>query len=117
MFRLFAALLAFATSATAGGIDQQAALTALQQPETVLIDVRTAEEFADGAMPGALRIEPHEISRRIGSVAPDKNTTIVLYCRTGRRSGGAQETLQKLGYREVINAGGFDDFSELVQAR
>jgi len=117
MFRLFAALLAFATSAVAGEIDQQAALTALQQPETVLIDVRTAEEYAEGAIPGALRIEPHEISRRINSVAPDKNTTVVLYCRTGRRSGGAQEILQKLGYRDVINAGGYEGFNEIVQPR
>lgn len=117
MFRLFAALLAFTTSATAGEIDQQAALAALQQPETVLIDVRTAEEFAQGAIPGAIRIEPHEISRRIGSVAPDKTTTVVLYCRTGRRSGGAQETLQKLGYREIINAGGYEDLHEIVKRR
>jgi len=41
----------------------------------------------------------------------------VLYCRTGRRSGGAQETLQKLGYREVINAGGYEGFNEIVQPR
>ncbi len=117
MFRLFAALLAFTTAATAGEIDQQAALAALQQPETVLIDVRTAEEFAQGAIPGAIRIEPHEISQRIDSVAPDKDTPIVVYCRTGRRSSGAQETLQDLGYGEVINAGGYKEFHEMVQSR
>lgn len=117
MFRLFAALLAFATSASAGEIDQQAALAALQQPGTVLIDVRTADEFAQGAIPGAIRIEPHEIGQRIDSVAPDKATPIVLYCRTGRRSSGAQDTLQSLGYSEVINAGGYEDFNEAVQKR
>lgn len=117
MFRLFAALLAFATSATAGDIDQQAALTALQRPETMLIDVRTAEEFAEGAIPGAIRIEPHEIGQRIGSVVSDKNTPVVLYCRTGRRSSGAQETLQSLGYSQVINGGGYEDLQQAVQSR
>jgi phage shock protein E len=117
MFRLFATLLAFATSANAAGIDQQAAIDALQQPDTVLIDVRTAEEYAQGALPGSLRIEPQEIRQRIASVVPDKNTTVVLYCRTGRRSGGAQETLQRLGYRDVINAGGYDELHEAIQPR
>lgn len=117
MFRLFAALLAFAASAGASEIDRPAALAALQEPGTVLIDVRTAEEYRQGALPGSIRIEPHEIGQRIASVAPDKDTPVVLYCRTGRRSGNALETLQRLGYREVINAGGYDELHEIVQPK
>ncbi|WP_252271573.1 rhodanese-like domain-containing protein [Pseudomonas subflava] len=94
--------------AHAGEIDQPAALAALEQPNAVLIDVRTTEEFADGALPGASLIPHEQIARRIAEVAPDKDAPIVLYCRSGRRSGIAQDRLLELGYNNVINAGSYD---------
>lgn len=94
--------------AHAGEIDQPAALAALEQPNAVLIDVRTADEFADGALLGATLIPHEQIAQRIAEVAPDKDTPIVLYCRSGRRSGIAQDRLLELGYNNVINAGGYD---------
>lgn len=97
-------------AAQAGDIDSTAALHALAQPGAVLIDVRTADEFASGALPGATLIPHGDIATRIAEVAPDKNTPVVLYCRSGRRSGIAQDTLQSLGYTQVINAGGYDQF-------
>lgn len=109
--RLFAATLAMlCLPALAAPTDEQAALNALQQPTVVLIDVRTAEEFAAGSLPGATRIGHEEIAEQIGAVAPDKDTPIVLYCRSGRRSSIAQDALQALGYRNVSNAGGYDEF-------
>ncbi len=95
-------------AAQAGEIDQTAALRALEQPDAVLIDVRTQEEFATGALPGATLIPHEQIGARIARLVPDKNTPVVLYCRSGRRSGIAQDRLQALGYRQVINAGGYD---------
>ena len=97
--------------ANAGEIDQTAALKLLQQPETVLIDVRTADEFAEGALPGAVRIETPDIAERIGTLAPEKDTPVVLYCRSGRRASEAQDVLEKLGYTQVINAGGYDELA------
>jgi phage shock protein E len=97
-------------AAQAGDIDSAAALHALAQPGAVLIDVRTQEEFASGALPGATLIPHGDIAARIAEVAPDKNTPVVLYCRSGRRSGIAQDSLQALGYTRVINAGGYDQF-------
>lgn len=94
--------------AHAGEIDQPAALTALEQPNAVLIDVRSEEEFAAGALPGATLIPHERIAQHIAAVAPDKHAPIVLYCRSGRRSTIAQERLQALGYTRVINAGGYD---------
>lgn len=97
-------------AAVAGEIDQALALKALAQPGAVLIDVRSADEFATGALPGARLIPHDQIGARIGAAVPDKNTPIVLYCRSGRRSSLAQDELQALGYRHVINAGGYDQF-------
>ncbi|WP_068828339.1 rhodanese-like domain-containing protein [Pseudomonas sp. BMS12] len=97
-------------AAQAGEIDSTAALSALTQPGAVLIDVRSADEFASGALPGAKLIPHSNIAARISEVAPDKNVPIVLYCRSGRRSSIAQDELQALGYTQVINAGGYEQF-------
>lgn len=102
-------------AAQAGEIDQAAALAALQQPNTVLIDVRSEEEFAAGALPAATLIPHGEIAQRIAEVAPDKTTPIVLYCRSGRRSGIAQDSLQVLGYTQVINAGGYEQLRPALE--
>lgn len=109
-FLLYLSLVLSPLVAHAGDIDSAAALRALAQPGAVLIDVRTAEEFATGALPGAKLIPHGDIAARITEVAPDKNTPVILYCRSGRRSGIAQDTLQRLGYTQVINAGGYDQF-------
>ncbi|EXF45819.1 rhodanese domain-containing protein [Pseudomonas sp. BAY1663] len=109
------ALLASSFGAMAGDIDQNAALQALQQPGSVLIDVRSAEEFAAGALPGANRIDPEQLAQRIGSLVPDKDTPVVVYCRSGRRSSAAQDLLQELGYRQVINAGGYEQLDSALR--
>ncbi|QKE63604.1 rhodanese-like domain-containing protein [Aquipseudomonas campi] len=94
--------------AQAGEIDQSAALRTLVLSDTVLIDVRSADEFASGALPGAQLIPHDQIGARIAAVVPDKNTPVVLYCRSGRRSSQAQDELRALGYTQVMNAGGYE---------
>lgn len=94
--------------AQAGEIDQGAALRTLVLPDTVLIDVRSADEFASGALPGAQLIPHDQIGARIAAAVPDKNTPVVLYCRSGRRSSLAQDELRALGYTQVLNGGGYE---------
>ncbi|AOE84821.1 rhodanese-like domain-containing protein [Pseudomonas sp. TCU-HL1] len=106
--------LALSLPAAAGDTDQAAAVEAMQQPNAVLIDVRTLEEVAEGAIPGARNIGYEQIGQRIAEVAPDKDTPIVLYCRSGRRSGIAQDSLQVLGYSRVINGGGYLDLKNAL---
>ncbi len=77
--------------------------------EVFLIDVRTPREFSEGHLPGAINIDYTEITARIGSVTQDKNAKIELYCRSGRRSGIAQEALRDVGYKNVANIGGFEE--------
>jgi len=113
-YRLFLLLFITGAAAHADQVDQSAALDALKQANSVLIDVRTEEEHAQGALPGATRIETDNLAERIASIAPDKDAPIVLYCRSGRRSAAAQDLLQSMGYSHVINAGGYQDLQGLV---
>ena len=103
------------TLAPAERFQQAEALEALKRPDTLLIDVRTAEEYAEGAIPGSIRIGSEELRARIAAVAPDKDQPVVLYCRSGRRSSAAQDLLQQLGYRQVINGGGYEQLREAIQ--
>jgi phage shock protein E len=112
---LLSGLLTF-LGAQAEEIDQAAALATLQRADSLLIDVRSSEEFSAGALPGAIRIGHDEIAAQIASIAPDKDRPLVLYCRSGRRSGLAKQSLENLGYRQVINAGAYDDLLPLLEA-
>jgi phage shock protein E len=73
----------------------------------MIVDVRSPEEFSDGAYPGAVNIPLPELSQRMGEIPKDKS--VVLYCLSGARSASAARTLKKAGYTDVINAGGLGD--------
>ena len=76
----------------------------------VILDVRTAEEFAEGHIPGAILIPDYEIDTRAESELPDKEQLILVYCRSGRRSKLAAERLAALGYTDVREFGGIIDW-------
>ncbi|MFN8378001.1 MAG: rhodanese-like domain-containing protein [Anaerolineae bacterium] len=69
-----------------------------------LIDVRTPEEFASGHLPNAVNIPLDELPNRLGEVATDE--PVVLYCRSGNRSGQAAQLLASEGYTQVLDLGG-----------
>lgn len=73
------------------------------------IDVREADEYASGHHPQAVNIPYESIGARISEVTEDKNADIRVYCRTGRRSGIAKDTLNALGFTKVTNEGGIED--------
>lgn len=75
--------------------------------DTIWIDVRSAAEFQQGHLPGAVNIPHTDITSRIQQLTSDKNAQIQLYCRSGRRSGLAAAELKKLGYQHVVNAGAY----------
>ena len=76
---------------------------------TVLIDVRTKTEFLSGHLEKAINIPHTEIEKKINSITKDTAQQIVLYCRSGRRSGIAQKALMKMGYKNVVNGGSYKD--------
>lgn len=88
----------------------QVATAAAEAPENVVyVDVRTAEEFAAGHVRGAIHIPYTEMQARHGELAQFADDEIVVYCRTGRRSGIAQEILHAEGFENVTNGGGLTD--------
>jgi len=80
-----------------------------ERSEPIVIDVRTPEEFAAGHLPGARNINFDRIADQIGLVTEDRQRQIIVYCQSGRRSGFAKQTLETLGYTNVLNAGGVRD--------
>jgi rhodanese-related sulfurtransferase len=71
-----------------------------------LVDVREESEFAAGRLPGAIHLGKGVIERDIERALPDANTPIVLYCGGGFRSALAADTIQKMGYSNVISMDG-----------
>ncbi len=74
-----------------------------------LLDVRTPEEFAGGALPGAVNVPVQVIAQTIVDYAKDSET-IVLYCRSGARSDVAARILRGLGYANSFNMGGIGEW-------
>jgi rhodanese-related sulfurtransferase len=102
---LLAPALAAAQAAAAGvkpGRVDGATAKSLAAAGAKVVDVRTAEEFASGHVPGAINIPYDQIARRASEIGPP-STPVVLYCRTGRRSGIAVETLRKAGYEKLYD--------------
>ena len=76
----------------------------------VLVDVRTAEEFMQTRIAGAILIPDQEIKSRAAAALPDKNAMILVYCRSGGRSANAAKQLITMGYRNVYDFGGIADW-------
>jgi rhodanese-related sulfurtransferase len=72
----------------------------------VLVDVREESEFAKDHLPGAIHMGKGVIERDVEQKVPDLNTSLVLYCGGGFRSALAADSLQKMGYTNVISMDG-----------
>ena len=72
----------------------------------VLLDVRTQEEFAEGHIGGAVLLPYDQVEQKAVGLLPDKDKPIIVYCRSGRRSAIAAESLRGLGYKDVKDFGG-----------
>ena len=79
---------------------------------SVMIDVRTDEEWNAGYIEGAIHIPLSEIERDIENYEISKDEEILLYCRSGNRSGRAKVILDELGYTNTANIGGIESVSE-----
>ena len=75
-----------------------------------LLDVRTEDEFTAGHIPGAVCLPLQALSARAAAVLPDKEAEIFVYCQSGRRSAAAAARLLKMGYSNVSDFGGIQDW-------
>lgn len=78
-------------------------------PSAVLIDVRTAQEYGDGHIPGSINV-PLQSIIQIEKAVPEKDTPIFVYCLSGARSRRAAAFFEKLGYSSVRNIGGISSY-------
>jgi phage shock protein E len=72
-----------------------------KDPDVVVLDVRTPEEFAAGHVPGARNISHDQLAARLPELGELKDKQVVLYCRSGRRTLLAQEILRKAGFTNL----------------
>ena len=96
--------------AIAGNGDPEAAKQAwpMIQDGALVIDVRTKEEFAGGHLDGAINIEWDQTDALVAAIGNDKQREVVLYCRSGNRSGKSLTELQSRGYTHLFNATGLE---------
>jgi rhodanese-related sulfurtransferase len=77
-----------------------------QNPKGVVLDVRTPAEFAEGHIPGAVNLPVDEVKAKVEALIADKQTAIVVYCRSGARSARAMKIMKELGFETVFNLAG-----------
>ena len=82
----------------------------------IVLDVREQDEFDEGHIPNAILIPYTEIDAKAEEILTDKDAQILVYCRSGRRSKIASESLANLGYTNVKEFGGIIDWEyEIVK--
>ena len=81
----------------------------------IILDVRRPDEYAEGHIPGAINVPNEEIGTAEIAELPRKSQLILVYCRSGRRSKEASEKLVKLGYTNIVEFGGIQDYEGEIE--
>lgn len=80
------------------------------ESDYIILDVRTEAEFSEKRIPGAINVPNESIGADEIAELPDKGQLILVYCRSGNRSKQASEKLVKLGYTNIVEFGGINDW-------
>ena len=93
-------------------INAEEATTMMEEESSyIILDVRTAQEYSEKHIPGAINIPNETIGAEDIPELPDKEQLILVYCRSGNRSKQASEKLVKLGYTNIVEFGGINDWT------
>lgn len=76
----------------------------------LLLDVRTQEEYDEAHIEGAVLVPYDALPDNLKNLPEDKDTVIIVYCRSGRRSAIAAQTLTDMGYTQVFDLGGIQSW-------
>ena len=87
-------------------VDARAAAAMVEADDRVIIDVRTAEEFAEGHLDGATLIDVSQSDFESRVAALDPDAAYLIYCRSGNRSAGARAIMNDLGFVDVADIDG-----------
>jgi molybdopterin/thiamine biosynthesis adenylyltransferase/rhodanese-related sulfurtransferase len=102
-----------AAKSTVREIDTAAAEAVIARLGTVVLDVREADEYEQGALPGAIHIPRGFLESQIEGKVADRDAPLVVYCAGGARSAFAARTLGELGYSDVVSMdGGFNKWKD-----
>lgn len=86
-----------------------------ENPDAIILDVRTQEEYDKKHIPKALLVPIDNLRAGDFSALPDKNKIILVYCRTGRRAEDSAKILIEHGYKNVYDFGGLVDWTGEVE--
>ena len=81
-----------------------------EKNDYIILDVRTPEEFAEKHIPDSINIPNETIGTEEIPELPDKEQLILVYCRSGNRSKQASDKLANLGYTNIVEFGGINDW-------
>lgn len=95
-----------ATSQALATVEPGSAADILASEDTVLLDIRTPEEYAAGIIEGAVNIDFYELDFADRLDALDKDAAYVVYCRSGNRSAQAMDLFERLGFADVTEIAG-----------
>lgn len=76
----------------------------------VLVDVREPYEYAEGHIPNSINIPLSGVVKGVDELKLDKESPVVVYCRSGRRSAEAATALENAGYKNIYDLGGIIDW-------
>ncbi len=82
----------------------------METEDVIIIDVRTEEEFRQKHIERAILIPDYDLDKLAAKMLPDKDATILLYCRSGNRSERASHLLIGMGYQNIYDFGGIIDW-------
>jgi rhodanese-related sulfurtransferase len=116
LIALTAALVLASAAEAADAIEPQALVARLAwgDQSLVVLDVRTAAEYAEGHVPGARNIPHTEIAARIAELEDARGRDLVVYCRSGNRTAQALGMLEAAGFRRLLHLKG--DYQRWMEA-
>lgn len=118
MFTLVLSLFTFVVFAgETKQISQQDLIAALDKraENIVILDVRSADEYKHGHIAGAINMSYDTVEENISQLSPYKKSTLVVYCRSGRRAGIAERILSSNGFSDIRHLTG--DMNGWVEAK